>query len=42
MDRFEKLQELITEFINELNDIGFDVLGENEGTSLVLEIIDGD
>ncbi len=42
MDRFEKLQELITEFVNELDKIGFEVLGENEGTSLVLEIVDKD
>ena len=40
MDRFEKLQELITEFVNELDAIGFEVLGENEGTSLILEIVD--
>lgn len=42
MDRFEKLQQLITEFVNELNNIGFEVLGENEGSSLVLEIVDRD
>ena len=42
MDRFEKLQELITEFVNELDAIGFEVLGENEGTSLILEIVDRD
>ena len=42
MDRFEKLQELITEFVNELDVIGFEVLGENEGTSLILEIVDRD
>ena len=40
MDRFEKLQELITEFVNELDMIGFGVLGENKGVSVVLEIID--
>ena len=29
MDRFERLQELISEFVNELGEIGFDVFGEN-------------
>lgn len=42
MDKFEKLQELIIEFVNSLDEIGFEVLGENEGTSLVLEIINID
>lgn len=42
MNRFEKLQELIAEFVNELDAIGFEVLGENEGTSLILEIVDRD
>ena len=42
MDKFEKLQELIIEFINSLDEIGFEVLGENERTSLVLEIINID
>ena len=42
MDRFEKLQELIAEFVNELDAIRFEVLGENEGTSLILEIVDRD
>ena len=42
MDRFEKLQELIVEFVNELDAIGFEVLGVNEGTSLILEIVDRD
>ena len=42
MDRFERLQELISEFVNELDAIGFEVLGENEGVSLILEIVDRD
>lgn len=42
MDKFEKLQELIIEFVNSLDEIGFEVLGENEGASLVLEIINID
>ena len=42
MDRFERLQELISEFVNELGEIGFDVFGENKGISLVLEIVDRD
>ena len=42
MDRFERLQELISEFVNELDAIGFEVLGENEGISLILEIVDRD
>ena len=42
MDRFEKLHDLIAEFVNELDAIGFEVLGENEGTSLILEIVDRD
>ncbi|EOE7167638.1 TPA: hypothetical protein ACMVA2_000203 [Clostridioides difficile] len=42
MDKFEKLQELITDFVSNLNEIGFEVFGANEGSSLVIEIVNID
>lgn len=40
MDRFELLEQYVSDFVDKLDKIGFDVLGGNTDTSIELEIID--
>lgn len=40
MDRYELLEKFISEFVNRLDEIGFDVLGGNTINSIELEIVD--
>lgn len=40
MDKYEKLEKLLTDFVAELDIIGFDVFGENADSSVILEITD--
>ena len=39
-DRIDKLQELIKRFVEDVDELGFEILGDNEGCSIVLEITD--
>lgn len=40
MDRFDLLEQFVSEFVDKLDGIGFDVLGGNTHNSIELEIVD--
>ena len=40
MDRYDLLEQFVSEFVNKLDEIGFDVLGGNTPNSIEIEIVD--